>query len=372
MVKYGLKNMARILVNKHYSDSALITIDKFLNDGELIISNEYGFEGIFIKNNNGDVIKIGPGGSSGSGGTPSSGSSGDYVDREWVKAYLKSGAYTTSAMTDHMIDEAVSGIEESVRFAYDEITRVTASADPRYDTFKKISDWINERDEDPYLNEKISEISAATEHVYGSVSELSAATEQVSGNLSALSGVTEALKEFVETNSGASEAIAALKAYIDEQISAVARSGDHVFLSRSEYDQLVRDGVAIVSGETIYYHDTFYYCIYEGDEQPIPQDRTYADIDENSGIMSLSGMVELSEDGETLIINGVQYIDEDGGIIVFSDDGVQPEPEHVQPSIDDETGEGVLPSESTDEEIEDTGILTLSSGVLDGDTLIIG
>lgn len=51
--------MARIVVNKHFDNSANITADKFVNKGELVISNEPGYEGLYILNKNGEVIKIG-------------------------------------------------------------------------------------------------------------------------------------------------------------------------------------------------------------------------------------------------------------------------------------------------------------------------
>ena len=44
--------MGKIVVNKHFDNKAQITPDKFVNKGELIISNQVGYEGIFIKNNN--------------------------------------------------------------------------------------------------------------------------------------------------------------------------------------------------------------------------------------------------------------------------------------------------------------------------------
>ena len=52
--------MGKIVINKHFDSKAQITPDKFVNKGELIISNQVGFEGIFIKNNNGEILYIGP------------------------------------------------------------------------------------------------------------------------------------------------------------------------------------------------------------------------------------------------------------------------------------------------------------------------
>ena len=52
--------MGRIVVNKHVDVKSNITAESFAHKGELIISNQVGFEGIFIKNNNGDVFYIAP------------------------------------------------------------------------------------------------------------------------------------------------------------------------------------------------------------------------------------------------------------------------------------------------------------------------
>jgi hypothetical protein len=50
--------MARIVVNKHSDIKSDITIDSFINKGEIIISNEVGNEGIFIKNTSGTPVFI--------------------------------------------------------------------------------------------------------------------------------------------------------------------------------------------------------------------------------------------------------------------------------------------------------------------------
>ena len=83
----------RIINNKHYGDSTLITRDKFLSEGEIVISNEVGLEGIYILNTRGEVVRIGKG-----GGSSESGST-EYVDAEFVRDYLRSHGYVTSAET---------------------------------------------------------------------------------------------------------------------------------------------------------------------------------------------------------------------------------------------------------------------------------
>ena len=52
--------MGRIVVNKHFDVKSNITPESFAHKGEIIISNEVGFEGIFIKNNNGEIFYIAP------------------------------------------------------------------------------------------------------------------------------------------------------------------------------------------------------------------------------------------------------------------------------------------------------------------------
>ena len=52
--------MGRIVVNKHFDVKSNITPESFAHKGEIIISNEVGFEGIFIKNNNGEILYIAP------------------------------------------------------------------------------------------------------------------------------------------------------------------------------------------------------------------------------------------------------------------------------------------------------------------------
>ena len=52
--------MGRIVVNKHFDAKSNITPESFVHKGEIIISNQVGFEGIFIKNNNGEIFFIGP------------------------------------------------------------------------------------------------------------------------------------------------------------------------------------------------------------------------------------------------------------------------------------------------------------------------
>lgn len=50
--------MARIVVNKHVIDKSSVTAGDFQKDGEIVISNEVGNEGIFIRNSNKEPVFI--------------------------------------------------------------------------------------------------------------------------------------------------------------------------------------------------------------------------------------------------------------------------------------------------------------------------
>lgn len=60
MIKYTVYKMGRIVVNKHFDDKSLITSEKFVNKGEIIISNQPGYEGLFITSKSGELFFIGP------------------------------------------------------------------------------------------------------------------------------------------------------------------------------------------------------------------------------------------------------------------------------------------------------------------------
>lgn len=209
----------RIVVHKHYSDSSLITRDKFLSEGEIVISNESGFEGIYVLNSRGDVVKI--------GGSSSSGSS----ISEDIKQFLKENYMTSGQTVDYISSIAtylqneidnISGTtvsdEHISELAALEVAKIVASADSKFDTLKEIADWISS-----------DETNSA----------------KMANDITAISGATEDLK-----------------AYIDEQLKNI-RSSDHVFLTRADYNTLVKYGVAVISGETYFYKDDVYYCIYE-------------------------------------------------------------------------------------------------------------
>ena len=146
--------MGRIVVNKHFDVKSNITPESFAHKGEIIISNQVGFEGIFIKNNNEEIFYI----------APTSGTGAD-VPLEY-KEYIASAltAYSTTEDVKTAIEQAVSTIEipsldgyateewiaqqgfakeQSIRqISAEEVAKIVNSADTKYDTLKEISDWI--------------------------------------------------------------------------------------------------------------------------------------------------------------------------------------------------------------------------------------
>lgn len=173
MVKYiGSFMIQRIINNKHYNDSSLITRDKFESEGEIVISNEYGFEGIYIINTNGDVVKIGyKGSNSGSGSTSGSTESGgtpEYVDGEFVRNYLKAQAYMTSAKTAEML----SVLEDAIAIL---------SGD--YTTHK-----VQNETDFNFLNAKIDALSGLTPSGDGEIDPMILA--DLSAKIDVLSGIT--------------------------------------------------------------------------------------------------------------------------------------------------------------------------------------
>lgn len=188
--------MGKIVVNKHFDNKAQITPDKFVNKGELIISNQVGYEGIFIKNNNGEIFYIGP--TEGTGTdvpleykeyieTFVNGRLEGYITKEEFNELIKNiqidpeqvrvivndeitsalAIYSTTEEVNSAIAQAISALNipslegyateewveeqgflqgiptESIRqIAAEEVAKIVNSADTKYDTLKEISDWI--------------------------------------------------------------------------------------------------------------------------------------------------------------------------------------------------------------------------------------
>ena len=212
--------MSRIVVNKHYSDSTQITADKFVNSGEIIISNEYGFEGIYILNTNGQAIKIGNKVTSGS---TDSGST-EYVDAEFVKNYLRAQAYVTSAKTAEML----SVLEQALNERIDNIViPEPSSGGSGYSPAEIVA-----------LNDKLNVLSASTEqHIAESVNDF----QELNDRIDRLSGLTieflneEQVKEVVQ------QEIAFLVSSADSMFNVLREIADWVTNDETGSAQLISD-----------------------------------------------------------------------------------------------------------------------------------
>ena len=175
----------RIINNKHYSDSSQITRDKFLSEGEIVISNEYGLEGIYILNTNGDVVRIGKGADESESGSTE-------VDIEFVKNYLRAQAYMTSADTAEMLsvlESVVSALTSDYTAHKEQNATDIASLDERVTALENATPSQPSSGSGEYdpaalneLNEKISLLSAATEaHEEQNVVDFQDVNERISG-----------------------------------------------------------------------------------------------------------------------------------------------------------------------------------------------
>lgn len=289
----------RVVLNKHYNNSSQITRDKFVSTGEIIISNEPGFEAIYLINTRGEVVKISSVAISGST-TP-----------DEIKDFLREN-YLTSAQTveyvnavEQFLNERINIISASTSEAVTdehireiaslEVVKVIDSADTRFDTLREIAEWI--------INDTTGAAKMANDIV-----EISAAT----------------------TNN--EEELVTLREYIDEQISNVRINGDHQFLTRAQYDELLASGSVIIDGKMVQYSDDIYYCIYEGETEPESGGTVYIlsgnmisflNIEENDGFITLNaplvdGFIDLDSITPIIPTNRSILLDEDNNVVIES------------------------------------------------------
>lgn len=112
--------MGRIVVNKHFDVKSNITPESFAHKGEIIISNEVGFEGIFIKNNNGKIFYIAP--------TEGAGADVPLEYKEYIESFVN--GRLEGYVTQEEFNELIKNIQidpEQVRvIANEEITSALA------------------------------------------------------------------------------------------------------------------------------------------------------------------------------------------------------------------------------------------------------
>ena len=360
--------MARIVVNKHFDNSANITADKFVNKGELVISNEPGYEGLYILNKNGEVIKIGQY----SGGTSEGGNLS-----EDVKAFLKK-YYMTSAQTVDYVEEfsgnVVTALEnfsggsqsdwnetDAEKPSYiqnkpdiqaisaEEVAKIVANAPEQFDTLKEIADWIE--NDTTGAAAMANDIKALKEsaHTHSNKEVLDGIEKN---NIDSWNTAEQKSKDYAD------RIVADLKNYVESLVGK--EKSDHVALTESQYTELVANGKVAIDGKLIEYNDFTYYCVYE---------------DSTTG--NTSGSTDVTVDGEDLTFdaNDVVYdestglfeiknasIDENGNLIFTKSSGGS-----TNTTIDENNNLEV----DKNNEIDTNGILSLGKAVVDENNILI-
>ena len=238
--------------------------------------------------------------------------------------------------------DALSGLtaeiltEEQVRdIVIGEISFLVSSADTMFDTLRGLADWIaNDETGSAQLIADVTNLKDAVSGVTDRVSTLEDRVDSIEGGLSELSAETESLKDLVEnlpipSGSPVDESvIQALKDYIDEKIASIQHENDHVFLSRSQYYELIANGSVVIDGKVHEYSDDIYYCIYDEQVPPTSGDSSY-EYDEETGMIVISGNTEVS-DGILELAGAV--LDSDGFVTI---NNVEPTPSD-EPEVDEE------------------------------------
>lgn len=318
--------MGRIVVNKHFDVKSQITPDKFVNKGELIISNQVGYEGIFISNKNGDVLFIGP--TSGSSAdvpveykeyieTFVNNSLVDYLTSGETIALIKASANSES-ISEEIITEIVSGQVQSALVVYFtsaqtqeyvanilknyptnesvkdlvslEVAKIVDSADTSFDTLREIAEWITNDTEGAAAMandvKKLKEVSANTR--ISAIESLSADTRLTNleisshthNNIDVINSITEDkitewdlseenAKSFASAYTDSALTQYATKTYVNDAIKSVSgssNSSNFIFLTIEEYDTLIKDGSVEVNGQLIVYDENAFYALYEPEE----------------------------------------------------------------------------------------------------------
>lgn len=272
------------------------------------------------------------------------------------------------------INEKIDSIEipsdDHIRdIAAQEVSSLVSSADSMYQALQELADWV-ENDttgsaalisDVADLKDRVADAETDIDNLKDAVTAMSGQTPEIdetkilevsansvanSEKIDELSAETVSLRGMIEalpvpSGSSIDEAtFNALKEYIDAQIASLARNGDHLFLSRGEYNELIANGVVVISGETYYYSDSIYYCIYEGGQESGSTSGSSYEYDEETGMIEISGNTEVV-DGMVELAGA--EIDNDGYVTITE---VKPV---VEPEVD-EDGFVEIPSDQVDDD----------------------
>ena len=303
--------MGRIVVNKHFDVKSNITPESFAHKGEIIISNQVGYEGIFIKNNNEEIFYIAP--TSGTGAdvpleykeyieTFVNGRLEGYITRNEFNEFIKTvqidptqvrviakeeiasalTAYSTTEDVKTAIEQAVSTIkipsldgyateewiaqqgfakEQSIRqISAEEVAKIVNSADTKYDTLKEISDWIlNDTTGAASMANDIANLKSVSADTRISAIEAISADTRLSAVENKLTGLTS--DDIYDQEQGKTQS--EINQFL---LQGNEDSSKHFFMSTTQYADLVKNGSAIIDGKEFIYDENAFYALYEPEE----------------------------------------------------------------------------------------------------------
>ena len=236
--------MGRIIVNKHFDEKSSITPGSFAHIGEIIISNQAGSEGIFIKNTNGEIFYISTNGLA----------SESFVMEKIAEAKLEGEDVDLSIFIteDELNDKGfLTEIpKDSIReIALEEVLKIVDSADTSYDTLREISEWIK--------NDTTGAASMAND--IANLKSISADT-RISAVENKLTGLTS--DDIYDTEQGKTQS--EINQFL---LQGNEESSKHFFMSTTQYAELVKNGSVIIDDKEFIYDENAYYALYEPDEE---------------------------------------------------------------------------------------------------------
>ena len=312
--------MGRIVVNKHFDVKSNITPESFAHKGEIIISNQVGYEGIFIKNNNEEIFYIAP--TSGTGAdvpleykedieTFVNGRLEGYITRNEFNEFIKTvqidptqvrviakeeiasalTAYSTTEDVKTAIEQAVSTIkipsldgyateewiaqqgfakEQSIRqISAEEVAKIVNSADTKYDTLKEISDWIlNDTTGAASMANDIANLKSVSSDTRISAIEVISADTRLSAVEAISAGTRLSAVENKLTGLTSDDIYDQEQGKTQSEINQFLLQGNeesskHFFMSTTQYADLVKNGSVIIDGKEFTYDENAFYALYE-------------------------------------------------------------------------------------------------------------
>ena len=269
-------NKQRILVNK-YTDNPSDIISSVFHDGfgEIVLSVKAGEEGIYIKNDAGEVIKIGVEKSVvenivkeiiGNQLEDITGEQVETIVKESVAAELENIVNTINDESERAIAE-----EERLQGVIDDEIKRSTEAD------QNLTNTINSE-----IAKLIVEQTKITESINNEINRATIEEQKLSEDLGKeVKRATDAEKEISENLQTLSEEVGKINNNIGDVVGEIvneklASEGVpvHQDISESQYKELIENGeVTIINNktgkkETIKYSDDTYYMVYDDIDEP--------------------------------------------------------------------------------------------------------